>query len=149
MGAPAANVPLRINCRLPLSAAENSIFIFVQNISNGRRRRAKPDVREQSERNPQKSEQSHFLQGQKMIKSKKKKQRRGKHKFSKAIACFLRGLRNFDFRKKDKRNGISNGSRTRVAGMKTRCPRPLDDGDASRIDNAPNISLQCCDFKSI
>ena len=31
----AANVPLRINCRLPLSAAENSIFIFVQNISNG------------------------------------------------------------------------------------------------------------------
>ena len=30
-------------------------------------------------------------------------------------------------------DGIPNGIRTRVAGMRTRCPRPLDDGNTSMI----------------
>ena len=32
--------------------------------------------------------------------------------------------------KKRQKNGIPTGIRTPVAGMKTRCPRPLDDRDA-------------------
>ena len=32
------------------------------------------------------------------------------------------------------KNGIPMGIRTPVAGMRTLCPRPLDDGDASRIN---------------
>ena len=42
------------------------------------------------------------------------------------------------FSKKGKKNGIPTGIRTLVAGMKTRCPRPLDDRDA-----VSNISLSC------
>ena len=45
--------------------------------------------------------------------------------------------------KSSKKNGISNGIRTRVAGMKTRCPRPLDDGDAFLVAFY-NISLLYC-----
>src|SRR5438094_8210000 len=32
--------------------------------------------------------------------------------------------------------GVPNGIRTRVAAVKGRCPRPLDDGDACRNDGA-------------
>lgn len=37
-------------------------------------------------------------------------------------------------------NGDPNGSRTRVAGMKTRCPRPLDDG--VKITEKPKKRVQ-------
>ena len=36
-------------------------------------------------------------------------------------------------------DGISKGIRTPVAGMKTRCPRPLDDGDAALLFQAVHI----------
>ncbi len=33
----------------------------------------------------------------------------------------------------DKKNGIPTGIRTPVGGMRTRCPRPLDDRDAREL----------------
>ena len=34
----------------------------------------------------------------------------------------------------NKKIGVPNGIRTRVAGVKGQCPRPLDDGDARVIN---------------
>ena len=46
--------------------------------------------------------------------------------------------------------GISKGSRTPVAGMKTRCPRPLDDGDVKHYlwESPINIAAARELFKS-
>ena len=41
------------------------------------------------------------------------------------------------------KTGAPNGIRIRVAGLKGRCPRPLDDGGASSKYNKHVSNLQC------
>ena len=43
--------------------------------------------------------------------------------------------------------GVPDGIRTRVIAVKGRCPRPLDDGDAMKTQEAPRFDL--CSFSRL
>ena len=44
--------------------------------------------------------------------------------------------------------GVPNGIRTRVAGVKGRCPRPLDDGDVANLRSGLDIAAGRGEIKS-